>query len=535
MRKTTLTTGVVHFLLLAALLSVPAGPAAAQSGDELFADGNRLYQDDLYWAALLRYRQAEEAGLRTPLLDYNIGVAHYRAKQYSRARAAFARAAENPGMRYLAQYNLGLTAMADGDDDTALQWFRQVNEQSSRPQLAALAGRAMERIRDGEYEATIADEPSRLFDVQLPTGLQLIATVGVGSDDNAYRSPDQAYNDQSQAGNPLITPVVQSGVYYPVDFTARYSVGSFDNEAFFASYRAAGRYYQDPLLENAGEWSHQLAFGSRFHRRSENRERKIYSAFTVAKHDETWFDPDDGSERISNGELAGERFSYVRYGPELWARQSFSRLSFGLHGKGQIWNYERTGDLPEYDHEYLTAGVSAQYRFTSTSLLRIEGDLSSRRFGDRRSYDLDGGQRIDNPTVRYDYVNYGASARQRVTRHFWFGLRYARTERTDKYVGYNDYLRDSYGAEFSLRISDRFKLRGIAWYRNYNYVRAHAYNSPPAGRKTLETADARVTLRWLLTDNLSAVGRFDYRDTASTDLRVDYTRSQYMLGVEWRQ
>ena len=33
----------------------------ALSASEIFADGNRLFRDDLYWAALLRYRQAYEA------------------------------------------------------------------------------------------------------------------------------------------------------------------------------------------------------------------------------------------------------------------------------------------------------------------------------------------------------------------------------------------------------------------------------------------------------------------------------------------
>ena len=67
--------------LLIALL--PAGPALAATASELFADGNRLFRDDLYWAALLRYREASDAGMDTPLLNYNTGVAHYRARQHA--------------------------------------------------------------------------------------------------------------------------------------------------------------------------------------------------------------------------------------------------------------------------------------------------------------------------------------------------------------------------------------------------------------------------------------------------------------------
>ncbi len=66
--------------LLAAAACLMAAPQLhAMTAYETFQDGNRLFRDDLYWAALLRYRQAADAGLDTPLLHYNTGVAHYRA------------------------------------------------------------------------------------------------------------------------------------------------------------------------------------------------------------------------------------------------------------------------------------------------------------------------------------------------------------------------------------------------------------------------------------------------------------------------
>ena len=72
-------------LALACLFA--GGTAAAMSAEELFRDGNRLFRDDLYWAALLRYEQAAEAGLDTALLHYNTGVAHYKASACRKRRA----------------------------------------------------------------------------------------------------------------------------------------------------------------------------------------------------------------------------------------------------------------------------------------------------------------------------------------------------------------------------------------------------------------------------------------------------------------
>ena len=80
---------IVLIALLATLGAiVPAGSARAMTADQYFTDGNRLFREDLYWAALLRYRQAGEGGMDTPLLHYNTGIAHYRAGQHIRARDA---------------------------------------------------------------------------------------------------------------------------------------------------------------------------------------------------------------------------------------------------------------------------------------------------------------------------------------------------------------------------------------------------------------------------------------------------------------
>jgi len=52
-------TGCRRHLGVTALLAIllclaPVPPAAAMTAYETFQDGNRLFRDDLYWAALLR-------------------------------------------------------------------------------------------------------------------------------------------------------------------------------------------------------------------------------------------------------------------------------------------------------------------------------------------------------------------------------------------------------------------------------------------------------------------------------------------------
>lgn len=526
----------IALLLFCAVLATPGARAA--DGAEQFADGNRLYHDDLYWGALLRYRQAMDAGLDSALLHYNSGVAHYRAQQYARARESFRKALAEPRLTHRIHYNLGLTELAAGNTDSAITWFRHAGAQQDEPVLASLAAAAMASVASNAgREESGRQAPAELRrTAERPFGnLELRAALSVGSDDNVFRAPAEAYNDLSQPGAPPVNPVAQSGVYYPVDINAKYSVNSFEHESFFGSYRVSGRYYQDEALSTANEYAHQLAFGTEYERQEDTRERKIYSAFTISSHDGSWYDRDDGTERDFNNENVGNRLSYVRYGPEIWVRQSYSRLSFNLHAKGQIWNYDDSRELPEYDHEYLHLGASIQYRFTSTSLLRVKADAWQRRFGERPSFSLDGQQPIDNPPVHYDYVQFGATARQRITGLMWFGINYARTERRDKHAGYYDYFRDDYGIDFSFRVSDRFIVRADANYGIYSYLNALAYNTAAGGRRTLEQTDARLLATWRFNPRLSLVAGFEHRDVVSNDQRIAYTRNQVMLGLHWRQ
>jgi len=526
---------VIALTVAALCLALPQSASAA-TASELFADGNRLFRDDLYWAALLRYRQASDAGMDTPLLHYNTGVAHYKAQQYDRARESLLESSRYGPLQPISHYNLGLNAYAQGDIDAALRWFRRAGDQQQRDDISLLARRAITQLNRELALADPIEVPAAVQERERKfTNFDLRARVGVGMDDNVYRSPSVAYVDLADPAQPLVTPNVQEGVYVPVSLHAKYQVNSLENEGFFGVYRLGGRYYQDKELSNANEYLQELGFGSEYRRREENRERRVYSAFKIAQHEETYYDPDTGVERAVGGVVIGDRMSYVRYGPEFWMRETFGKFSIGGRAKGQLWNYEETLAAPEYDHEYWQIGVNTQYRFTQTSLLRLKAEYYTRRFGDRPSYELDGTPLVGNPSIRYDYTEYSMEARQRITRAMWFGVAYARTERVDQYLGYNNYFRDEYGAQIHLSIGDRFDLDATASYRIYNFENAFAFHEPAAGRKTMETSIGIVTANFQMTDTLSLVGEYRYRDVVSNDTRIEYARSQMLLGVRWMQ
>lgn len=524
-------------LLLALAIASVAQPAFAATASELFADGNRLFRDDLYWAALLRYSEAAEAGMDTPLLHYNTGVAHYKAGQYVRAREALKKSSAYSPLAPLSHYNLGLNAHKLGEYNEALDWLRRAANQEQRKDIARLARRAI-RLLDDEREI-VEPVPVDRVTVQRErkvTNFDFSIRSGAGMDDNVFRSPSEPYTDVSDPNNPVVVvPEVQSGVYIPLSVSAKYQVNALENEGFFGSYRFGGRFYQDEALSNADEYLHEIAFGSEYRKRTEDRDTRVYSAFKIAQHEENYYDPDDGLNRDLNGVDISDRMSYLRYGPEFWARKRYGKITFGARAKGQLWNYEDVVAVPEYDHEYWTLGLHTDFRLSQTSLLRLAGDYYTRRYGDRPSFELDGTQPLGNPAVRYDYVEASIEARQRVTDGMWFGLGYAMTDRKDQYLGYNSYIRDEYAVQIHLRISDRFRLELRGRYFMYDYENAFAFNEPTAGRKTLEQAIGTALVGYRISDSFELVGEYLYRDVVSSDDRLAYTRGQAVIAVRWYQ
>ena len=63
------------------------------------------------------------------------------------------------------------------------------------------------------------------------------------------------------------------------------------------------------------------------------------------------------------------------------------------------------------------------------------------------------------------------------------------------------------------------------------------YRSAESDRKqrgsTLKTLDAELVGTWRLSHHFSLIAEVDYRDTASTDTRIEYDRTRYALSLVW--
>lgn len=524
-------------LLVTLATFVPLAQAASvMTAQQYFEDANRLFRDNLYWAALLRYQQAADQGFDAAILHYNTGIAHYRAKQHVRARDAFEKALADPTLRTVTQYNLGLNAFAAGNTEEALRWLGPVSNQATSAKLQSFAAAAIAMVRAAAEQPDAfemrAAEREKKRDL---TDLELRVRVSYGNNDNVFRAPNQSYVDFADPTLPLISPEVFSGAYVPVALSAKYRINSLPYEGFYGAYRMSARFHSDETLNNADEYLQELSFGNDYFREDALREREVKSAFTIAQHDEVYYDRDFGEPRVIGGENVSDRMNYIRYGPQLSLRQAFERLSFGARFKGQLWSYEKIENVPEYDHEYFYASVFGQYKLAKTSLFRLTAEYYSRRFGARPAHDLDGRQRPGNPNIRYDYVSLALRARQRIFSSMWFGWDVERTERIDQYVGYSDYTLDSFRFEFHWTPTDRIDVELNAAYRLYDYPNAFPFHREGLGRKTQEAADGSFVATFRLTENLSLFGEAIYRETVSNDTRIQYERNQYLLGVRWQR
>ena len=112
-------------------------------------------------------------------------------------------------------------------------------------------------------------------------------------------------------------------------------------------------------------------------------------------------------------------------------------------------------------------------------------------------------------------------------------MTYLHRQREDRYVGYNNYIMDSFGAELHLDIGDRFDFDVEAAYRIYDFENAFAFNNPAAGRKTLERGIGTAAFSYRMTQHLTLVAEYLMEQIDSNDARIAYDRNTLMVLIRW--
>lgn len=157
------------------ILLLCATAAAAAGGSDAFRAGVEASRAGDYREAVQHFEAARRAGLDTPALHFNLGVALYRMGAIERARSSFLRAYRKPELAAPAAYNLGRIARETGETTAALRWFTRTVELARTDAVRVRAQRTLTALER-------APAPDSL----------VFASAGMGYDSNVELAPDES-------------------------------------------------------------------------------------------------------------------------------------------------------------------------------------------------------------------------------------------------------------------------------------------------------------------------------------------------------
>lgn len=137
---------VYHLLLLGMLSLLVEVDANAGPEQDYFKAGIQASEQGDYDNALQLFKKAEQGGLDTAALKYNIAVSYYKLKQFENARLIFVELTDVATFEQLAYFNLGLIANQQKDERAAIAWFQRAYRDVSSKKVQALAGEALKRL-----------------------------------------------------------------------------------------------------------------------------------------------------------------------------------------------------------------------------------------------------------------------------------------------------------------------------------------------------------------------------------------------------
>lgn len=221
--------------VFAVLLFVVGGANAAVEDD--WEAGKAAFAAGDYESALLFFRTAQDEGLDSPAVHYNMAVTQFRLGRYAEAGQTFQLIARRfPRMRALAEYNLGLVAQRQGQRDQAIVHFRQAYTLSGDDaKLRALAATQL---------------PSSEEEFRETPGWSGVVGLRGGNDDNVALRDETGLPAGTTAESPIIDGFLS--VSGPVTAGGRLNA---EAGAYFVRYADADAFNQSELRGGlAYEW-----------------------------------------------------------------------------------------------------------------------------------------------------------------------------------------------------------------------------------------------------------------------------------------
>lgn len=356
--------------------------------------------------------------------------------------------------------------------------------------------------------------------------------TGLASDSNPFLSPSESYFDQN-AGR-MIEPVSISGFYTPVLLE-----GLLTTRRSFVSYLLEGDLYPESQTRNAESFELRVAPGLKLDFRGGRRDRALKIGPYASQNKKVYFDRDTGLAGQSGGVDVSDRYTYRGFGAEVALELEINRtVDLSIEGHAERRDYESVEGISSFDHDAMGASAGIGIRLGRPASLYLEHERRIRGYGERHARDLSGESSDANPLLDYAYASTEVGFRFRNAGRWRLGIGWKRTDRTDEFVGYNDYVQDRYKLRTSFG-GRRWTLLLFGAHRDRRFRNAFIFDNPtspldgtPNPKKAYDTIEYGVELEveW---NHFRLVIGSERKDQETTDPRFTYERSRTLVGSRW--
>jgi tetratricopeptide (TPR) repeat protein len=174
-----------HWLMLMVFMPAIANADFLDS----YQAGVVAFRDGKYEEALMYFNRAENQGINTPNLHYNLGATFYKTKRYDQAEKRFHKLTDLPEWKPLAFYNLGLIAEVRGNRDVAMDYYFKAYHSAGPSRIKQLAARKLDEL---EPAPTDNDAVRQWYG---------LLSASIGYDDNAVMMPDDTLAVRDKASD----------------------------------------------------------------------------------------------------------------------------------------------------------------------------------------------------------------------------------------------------------------------------------------------------------------------------------------------
>jgi len=129
---------IVLFLLFSA--------AALASAKDDYNDGVEFFKKGDYHSAIASFKSAEKKGMESAALFYNLGSAYYKIENFTASKKYFTRVKQYPDQRALAEFNLGMIALEQNENEEALAHFKYAEGNSKDKKIVDAATKTIAEL-----------------------------------------------------------------------------------------------------------------------------------------------------------------------------------------------------------------------------------------------------------------------------------------------------------------------------------------------------------------------------------------------------